>query len=50
MIISKSKMEEDDAKAFITALSFEKSIPIDFTEKDTDKGHRDRHSQRVSQR
>lgn len=34
---AKSKMEEDDAKAFITALSFEKSNPIDFTEKDTDK-------------
>lgn len=34
---AKSKMEEDDAKAFITALSFEKNIPIDFTEKDTDK-------------
>lgn len=34
---AKSKMEEDDAKAFITALSFEKSIPIDFTEKDNDK-------------
>ena len=34
---AKSKMEEDDAKAFITTLSFEKNIPIDFTEKDTDK-------------
>lgn len=32
-----SKMKEGDAKAFITALSFEKSIPIDFAEKDTDK-------------
>lgn len=34
---AKSMMEEDDTKAFITALSFEKNIPIDFTEKDTDK-------------
>ena len=33
----KSKMEEDDAEAFFTALLFEKNIPIDFTEKDTDK-------------
>ena len=33
----KSKMEEDDAEAFFTALLFEKNISIDFTEKDTDK-------------
>lgn len=33
----KSKIEEDDAEAFFTALLFEKNIPIDFTEKDTDK-------------
>lgn len=33
----KSKMEEDDAEAFFTSLLFEKNIPIDFTEKDTDK-------------
>ena len=33
----KSKMEEDDAEAFFTALLFEKNIPIDFIEKDTDK-------------
>lgn len=34
---AKSKMEGDDAKAFITALSLEKSISIDFAEKDTGK-------------
>lgn len=28
---------EEDGKAFITAFSFKKSIPIDFSEKDTDK-------------
>ncbi|WP_435072569.1 PIN domain-containing protein [Ohessyouella blattaphilus] len=33
----KDNMEERDAKAFITALSSEKSIPIDFDEKDTDE-------------
>lgn len=33
----KSNMEEDDAKAFFTALSFEKRIPIVFSEKDTDE-------------
>jgi len=32
-----NKMEADEAKAFFTALSFEKSIPIDFTEKNTEK-------------
>ena len=31
-----SEMEEDDAKAFINALSYEKNIPIDFTEEDID--------------
>lgn len=34
---AKSDMEEDVAKAFISVLSFEKSIPIDFSEKDTDE-------------
>lgn len=34
---AKSDMEEKDAKAFITALSFEKRIPIDFFEKGTDE-------------
>ena len=33
----RNKMEEDDAEAFFTALLFEKNIPIDFIEKDTDK-------------
>lgn len=33
----KSKMEEDDAEAFFTTFLFEKNIPIDFIEKDTDK-------------
>lgn len=33
----KSKMEDNNAKSFINALAFEKSIPIDFIEKDTDK-------------
>lgn len=32
-----NEMEENDAKAFINALSIEKSIPIDFAEKDADK-------------
>lgn len=31
-----SEMEEDDAKAFINALSYEKNIPIDFAEKGID--------------
>lgn len=33
---AKNDMEEDDAIAFIAAFSSEKSIPIDFSEKDTD--------------
>ena len=33
----RNKMEEDGAEAFFTALLFEKNIPIDFIEKDTDK-------------
>ena len=33
----KSDMDEDNTQTFITALSFEKSIPIDFSKKDTNK-------------